>query len=80
LIKWLKKQMQISDLKSNYGMLHVSSGDIYRQRNIENNYRINILKIWVNKNDFFRVYLKDYSNPCDDFKSVFSGLKIDDYH
>lgn len=44
------------------------------------NYRINILKIWVNKNDFFRVYLKDYSNPCDDFKSVFSGLKIDDYH
>ena len=34
---------------------------------------------WIEKNHFYDQYLKDYSYPIDDFKSLFSKLKIDDY-
>ena len=34
---------------------------------------------WVEKNCFYKTYLEAYSNHTNDFKSIFSDLKIDDY-
>lgn len=34
---------------------------------------------WVEKNNFYEMYLRAFSNPIDDFNSVFSDIKISDY-
>lgn len=39
----------------------------------------NLYGKWVEKNSFYEKYLKAFSNPIDDFNSIFSDIQIADY-